>query len=220
MVFSKVAVLALLLLAGVTSHASEWDLVRDRNGIKVWTRDEPGFPIRAFKAVTVVEASLTGLVTLIMDTERVDTWAYRVVRIEVLARDDDAGTFVIRTETDFPWPLTNRDVVLLGKVTQDEKTRTVTIRSRSLPAGQYPVHPDFVRMPEMVGDWIFRPLPGGRVEVTMIGRADPSGNVPPGVVNLIIHETPYLTLAGLRKRIGDERYRQAAPLKQIRELDD
>ena len=220
MVFSKVAVLALLLLAGVTSHASEWDLVRDRNGIKVWTRDEPGFPIRAFKAVTVVDASLTGLVTLIMDTERVNTWAYRVDRIEVLAKDDDAGTFVIRTETDFPWPLTNRDVVLAGKVSQDERTRVVTIRSRSVPAGQYPVHPDFVRMPEMVGDWIFRPLTGGRVEVTMVGRADPAGNVPTAVVNLIIHETPYQTLLGLRKRVADERYRNAPRFKLIRELGE
>lgn len=200
--------------------AAEWELARDRKGIKVWTKEEPGYPIRAFKAVTVVESSLTGLVTLIMDTDRVDQWAYRVMRIEVLSRDDEAGTFVIRTETDFPWPLTNRDVVLVGKVSQDDKSRVVTIRSRSTPLGQYPLHPDFLRMPDMVGDWIFRPLPGGRVEVTMIGRANPSGNIPFGVVNLIIHETPYLTLLGLRDLISNERYRNAPRLKQIRELDE
>lgn len=200
--------------------SADWELARDRKGIKVWTKEEPGYPIRAFKAVTVVESSLTGLVTLIMDTDRVDQWAYRVMRIEVLSRDDDAGTFVIRTETDFPWPLTNRDVVLVGKVSQDDKSRVVTIRSRSTPPGQYPLHPDFLRMPDMVGDWILRPLPGGRVEVTMIGRANPSGNVPFGVVNLIIHETPYLTLLGLRDLISNERYRKAPRLKQIRELDE
>jgi hypothetical protein len=33
----------------------------------------------------------------------------------------------------------------------------------------------------------------------MIGRANPSGNIPFGVVNLIIHETPYRTLLGLRR---------------------
>lgn len=200
--------------------SADWELARDRKGIKVWTKEEPGYPIRAFKAVTVVESSLTGLVTLIMDTDRVDQWAYRVMRIEVLSRDDEAGTFVIRTETDFPWPLTNRDVVLVGKVSQDDKSRVVTIRSRSTPPGQYPLHPDFLRMPDMVGDWILRPLPGGRVEVTMIGRANPSGNVPFGVVNLIIHETPYLTLLGLRDLISNERYRNAPRLKQIRELDE
>lgn len=210
----------LMLMAATNVMAAEWELARDRKGIKVWTREELGYPIRAFKAVTVVESSLTALVTLIMDTDRVDQWAYRVMRIEVLARDDDAGTFVIRTETDFPWPLSNRDVVLVGKVSQDERSRVVTIRSRSSAPGQYPLHPDFLRMPDMVGDWIFRPLSGGRVEVTMIGRANPSGNIPFGVVNLIIHETPYLTLLGLRELISDERYRNAPRLKQIRELDE
>lgn len=210
----------LLSIASTAAMSADWELARDRKGIKVWTKEEPGYPIRAFKAVTVVESSLTGLVTLIMDTDRVDQWAYRVMRIEVLSRDDDAGTFVIRTETDFPWPLTNRDVVLVGKVSQDDKSRVVTIRSRSTPPGQYPLHPDFLRMPDMVGDWILRPLPGGRVEVTMIGRANPSGNVPFGVVNLIIHETPYLTLLGLRDLISNERYRNAPRLKQIRELDE
>jgi hypothetical protein len=214
MVFSKVVGLALLLLASVGSQASEWELARDRNGIKVWTRDEPGYPIRAFKAVTTVDSSLSGLVNLIMDTERVSEWAYRILRVEVLARDDVAATFVIRTETDFPWPLSNRDVVLAGQIVQDEKTGVVMIRSRS--TGQYPVNPDFVRMPDMVGDWIFRPLGGGKVEVTMIGRANPSGNIPFGVVNLIIHETPYRTLLGLREVIGAERY-QRSRLKQIRE---
>lgn len=210
----------LLSIASMAAMSADWELARDRKGIKVWTKEEPGYPIRAFKAVTVVESSLTGLVTLIMDTDRVDQWAYRVMRIEVLSRDDDAGTFVIRTETEFPWPLTNRDVVLVGKVSQDDKSRVVTIRSRSTPPGQYPLHPDFLRMPDMVGDWILRPLPGGRVEVTMIGRANPSGNVPFGVVNLIIHETPYLTLLGLRDLISNERYRNAPRLKQIRELDE
>ena len=219
MIFARMVTLLLLLLATTGASATERELARDCKGVKVWTRDEPGFPISAFKAVTVVDSSLSGLVSLIMDTDRINLWAYRIMRIEVLARDDVASTFVIRTETDFPWPLTNRDVVLAGQVSQDEKSRTVTVRSRSTPAGQYPSHPDFLRMPEMIGDWIFRPLGGGKVEVTMIGRANPAGNIPYGVVNLIIHETPYQTLIGLRKIIGQERY-QRARLSQIRELQE
>ena len=216
---SKIVMLASLLLTSVFSQASEWELARDRNGIKVWTREEPGHPLRAFKAVTTVNSSLSGLVSLMLDTERVSEWAYRILRVEVLSRDDAKATFVIRTETDFPWPLSNRDVVLTGQVVQDDKTKVVTIRSRSTLAGQYPVSASFVRMPDMVGDWIFRPLGGGKVEVTMIGRADPSGNIPSSAVNLIIHETPYRTLLGLHDEIGSERY-QRARLKQIQEWQD
>jgi hypothetical protein len=219
MIFSRLVGVALLLLVSVVSQAAEWELARDRNGIKVWTRNEPGYPIRAFKAVTTVDSSLSGLVSLIMDTDHVSEWAYRILGVNVLTRDDDAATFVIYTKTDFPWPLSNRDVVLAGQIAQDEKTKLVTIRSRSTPAGQYPEQPGFLRMPDMVGDWIFRPLGAGKVEVTMIGRANPSGNIPFGVVNLIIHETPYRTLQGLRQVIGADRY-QRARLKQIKELQN
>ena len=217
--FSRLVGVALLLLVSVVSQAAEWELARDRNGIKVWTRNEPGYPIRAFKAVTTVDSSLSGLVSLILDTDHVSEWAYRILGVNVLTRDDDAATFVIYTKTDFPWPLSNRDVVLAGQIAQDEKTKLVTIRSRSTPAGQYPEQPGFLRMPDMVGDWIFRPLGAGKVEVTMIGRANPSGNIPFGVVNLIIHETPYRTLQGLRQVIGADRY-QRARLKQIKELQN
>ena len=219
MIFSRLVGVALLLLVSVVSQAAEWELARDRNGIKVWTRNEPGYPIRAFKAVTTVDSSLSGLVSLIMDTDHVSEWAYRILGVNVLTRDDDAATFVIYTKTDFPWPLSNRDVVLAGQIAQDEKTKLVSIRSRSTPAGQYPEQPGFLRMPDMVGDWIFRPLGAGKVEVTMIGRANPSGNIPFGVVNLIIHETPYRTLQGLRQVIGADRY-QRARLKQIKELQN
>jgi len=214
----RLFLLSLMLACGMAA-AGEWELARDRSGIQVWTRDEPGYPIRAFKAVAVVNSSLSGLVSLILDTDRASQWAYRTTRIEVLRRDDEAATFVIRAETDFPWPFSNRDVVMAGQIIQDEKTRTVTIRSHSTPAGQYAPHADFVRMPDMTGDWIFRPLGGGLVEVTMVGRADPGGSIPAGLVSLIIHETPYQTLRGLRKIIGDERY-QRSRFQKIREHQD
>lgn len=219
MSWTKVVRVLLLMLVATGSWASEWELARDRSGIQVWTREEPGFPIHAFKATTVVKSSLSGLVSLILDTDRASQWAYRTTRIEVLRRDDEAATFLIRAETDFPWPFSDRDVILAGQISQDEKTRVVTIHSYSTPPGQYATASGFVRMPEMKGDWIFRPLGAGLVEVTMVGRADPGGNIPGGLVSMIIHETPYQTLSGLRKIIVDERYQRARILK-IRELQE
>lgn len=215
----KVVGLFLMMLVTTGTWAAEWELARDRSGIQVWTRDEPGYPIRAFKAVTVVKSSLSGLVSLILDTDRASEWAYRTRRIEVLRRDDEAATFMIRGETDFPWPFSDRDVVMTGQISQDEKSRTVTIHSYSTPAGLIATSPGFVRMPDMKGDWIFRPLGKGLVEVTMVGRADPGGNIPAGLVSMLIHETPYQTLLGLRKVITDERYQRTRILK-IREQQD
>lgn len=213
----RVFFIFLSVLAG-TAQASggEWQLARDRDGIRVWTRDIPNYPIREFKAVMIVKSSLAGLVNLILDTDNASRWVYRTDRIQLLKQDVESATFLIRVETNFPWPLANRDVVIAGQIAQEEKTGTVSIKSHSVEVAEYAQDPDFVRMPDMEGTWLFRPLGGELVEVTMIGRADPGGNIPSGVVNLIIHETPYRTMQGMRKVLGEARY-QKSPLPQIRE---
>ncbi|MDI1301236.1 MAG: START domain-containing protein [bacterium] len=216
MLLMKFVLPLLLLLSNVTHADEDWTLARDSSAIKVWTRRIPDYPIRGFKAITVVKSSLSGLIALIMDTERADQWIYRTMQVDVLKRDDEKATFVIRVVTDFPWPLSNRDAIVAGRITQDEKTGTVVVSSRSLASPQYPVRDDFVRMPDIDGSWTFRPLSNGFVEVTMQGRADPGGSIPAAVVNMIIHETPYRTLLGLRRVISDRRY-QGASVSKISE---
>lgn len=193
-----------------------WSPALDRNNIKVWTRAESGHSVLAFKGTVVVKSTLSGLIALILDTANATRWIYRTESVEILQRDDTKASFVVRVITDFPWPLDNRDVVVAGQITQDPKTSIVTINSNALPTSQYPESPGYVRISDFVGEWIFRPLGNGQVEVTMIGRADPAGHIPSGIVNLIIHDTPYQTLRGLRRVIGDERY-QTAQFPQIRE---
>jgi hypothetical protein len=53
-----------------------------------------------------------------------------------------------------------------------------------------------------------KPLGHGEVEVTMIGLADPAGSLPSGAVNLLIHETPYRTLQGMRSAVSAAVYQQ------------
>jgi len=212
----RAALLVLGCLFGNLAAAAEpWSLARNSNGVKVWTRPVPSYPLREFRASTTVESTLGGLVNLILDTERAPQWIYRTERIDVLQRDDREATFLIRVITDFPWPLTDRDAVVAGRIFQ-EADGTVRIISQSLLDGQYPLDPAYLRMPDFFGDWSFRPVGSGKVEVTMTGRANPGGAIPHSVINLIIHETPYQTLRGLQRVIGEARY-QSARFDMIRE---
>lgn len=209
--------LALLSPAGRAcgSDAQDVQQVIARNAVTVWTCEIPAEPLRGFKAVTTVRSSLSGLVALLLDTAAAPEWVFRTDRIELLRRDDRAQTFTVRAETNF-WPLQNRDVVINGRIAQDPVTLVVTIDSQSAPPGQYPIRDEFVRMPNMRGHWEFRPLGNGLVEVTMNGIADPGGAIPDFLVNLVIKETPYQTLLGLRRLIGQPRYQQSR-IEAIRE---
>lgn len=213
--------LGLLLSAlATTGHACGSDArdvqqVLSRNAVIVWTCEIPAEPLRGFKAVTTVRSSLSGLVALLLDTTAAPQWVFRTSRIELLRRDDRAQTFTVRAETDF-WPLQDRDVVINGRIAQDPASLVVVIDSQSAPPGQYPIRDEFVRMPNMRGHWEFRPLGNGLVEVTMTGIADPGGAIPGFLVNLVIKETPYQTLLGLRRLVGQPRYQQSH-LEGIRE---
>jgi hypothetical protein len=205
-----------MLMAVTVSHADPaWTPALEKNGVAVWTRAAPGFSVHEFKAVTRVRSTLTGLVALILDTGNAPAWVFRTRRIDVLHRDDKAGEFRIRVITEFPWPLHDREVVVEGKIRQEADGRVV-ITSRSADSSQEAPEPGCVRMPYFSGTWIFRPLGKGEVEVTMQGLADPGGIIPGGIVNLIIHETPYQTLRGLRRVIGNPQY-QAVAMARIRE---
>lgn len=190
--------------------------VIDRNHVRVWTCAIPTEPLRGFRAVTTVRSSLSGLVALLLDTGAAPEWVFRTNRIELLRRDDRAQTFTVRAETNF-WPLQDRDVIINGRIHQDPASLTIHIDSQSVPPGQFPEQEEFVRMPNMRGNWEFRPIGNGMVEVTMTGIADPGGSIPDFLVNLVIQETPYQTLQGLRRIVGQPRYQQAR-VEGIREL--
>lgn len=216
--FALCAALAAAVDAAWACAPSDPDFraVIDRNHVRVWTCAIPAEPLRGFRAVTTVRSSLSGLVALLLDTGAAPEWVFRTSRIELLRRDDRAQTFTVRAETNF-WPLQDRDVVINGRIQQDPDSLTVHIDSQSTPPGQYPERQEFVRMPNMRGNWEFRPLGNGMVEVTMSGIADPGGSIPDFLVNLVIEETPYQTLLGLRRVVGLPRYQQAR-VEGIREL--
>ncbi|MDP2228638.1 MAG: START domain-containing protein [Moraxellaceae bacterium] len=207
MLIKLLLVLSLVLLPGMTP-AEDWAEARNANDIRVWTRAVPGYPLREFRATTVVRSSLAGLVNLLLDTGHAADWVYRTRRIDVLQRDDEKATFVIHIVTDFPWPLSDRDVIVAGRIFQ-EADGTVRIISQSLLDDQHPKAPGCLRMVDFYGNWTFRPLGDGLVEVSMLGRANPGGVIPHGIVNLIIHDTPYQTLRGLQRVISQPRYQSA-----------
>lgn len=197
-------------------YAADWELAVDSHEIRVWTRTIPDYPIREIRAETIVKSTLNGLVALLMDTGSAARWIYRTDRIDLLKRDDASGSFLIHVMTDFPWPLTDRDAVVEGRITQEPGSGIISVSSHAAPLSIYPATKDFVRMPDMEGGWTFQPLDQGQVKVIMTMRANPGGNIPAAVINLIIHETPYRTLRGLRQVIGEPRY-QNARMPQIRE---
>lgn len=214
--YSLLTLMLWTLLGQAVMAASPQDmqLVLDKQGIRVWSYAVPGSPLQGFKAVTTVRGNLGSVVGLIADTEAATRWLYRTSEVETLQRNDEDMSFVVRVVTDFPWPFKDREAVVSGRISQDPRTMAVRIDSNSV--GGYSTRPGNLNMPVVQGSWLFRPLGHGMVEVTMTGHADPGGNLPPSLVNLLIQEHPYNSLKALKAVIAEPRF-QAMRVESIRE---
>jgi hypothetical protein len=177
---------ALLLLASLgvisTAHAENPTVVQrieatkpviDKNGVKVWTYQTIGNPAFNFRATTTMNSSVSSIVAAILDTDYLSSWVPYTRKVDVLKRDEQNGTFVLRMELDFPFPLKDRDVVVFSKLTQ-AADGTVTLMNRSTADARAPdpAH-TMVRITHYEGSWIVRPLGKGKSEVITTGYADP-----------------------------------------------
>jgi len=222
----KRLVLMLSALTLVSTHTladvqSQGKLAIDRDGVKVWTFKQAGNPIMNFRATTVLESTLSGAVALVMDTDHSAEWAPYTGKAVILDRNDQAGTFLLRMDLEFPFPLSNRDVVVSGHLSQDADG-VVTIKNVSTEDPRAPVRPHFIRVQHYEGLWQFKPVgksTSGKqlIEVTVSGFADPNGMLPLSIVNLFVQEQPFEMLRNMHNYVKAAKY-QKATVVGVKEL--
>lgn len=202
--------LFLVLSAAMAFAAVEpaWQPSVDREGIKVWKRKIPESSVMAFRAETQMTTTLSGLMNLFYDLDGAPQWLDYTKHVTALQRDDAAREYVLLMETVLPWPLSNRDAVIMGWWQQDPQTGTINLRGKSAPRGRYPENPAYIRYYNMRSDFVFTPLGNGKVKVVMEGHADPGGNIPDWAINMLIQESPFRTLRNMRKVVTQEKYQK------------
>jgi hypothetical protein len=193
---------------GVAAPENPWELAGERHGTRVWKRQVLDSSFVEFRAETTVRSSLSALLNLFYDLEAAPRWIDHTRRVRALRRDDASREYVLLLETDMPWPIKDRDAVIKGVWKQDPQTLAVMMRGKSAE-GFWPENPAYVRN-TIRSDWTFIPLGKGDVKVIMEGHVDPRGNLPGWAVNMLIQESPFATLANLKRMMADRR-RQAEP---------
>lgn len=198
-----------LSLLPQTVSAGDWEEARyDKDeDIRVFTRKVKGSDFKAFRAVTRVNSTLTGLVALLEDAGVAKDWVFKCRSMELIESLSPTQSYYYMI-TDMPWPVKNRDSVSLASVTQNAETGQVRVditAANDIKKSRK----GYVRIQEMTGYWLFTPLADGQVEVIYEAHADPRGGLPSWLVNSFVVDAPLNTLRGLRKKIGNATYQSA-----------
>jgi len=193
------AVSMLNLFPAYTVVAQPWNFVKEKDGIKIYTRNEPHSSLKSYKGETIFKAPMPKVCALLGTANNFDWWDKGFSKIEVLKHADQKFIqyyFIY----DMPWPIADRDLAVESRIKMDTASGIYTVSSRPL-LKTVPEKPDLVRIKKYWQKWTVQPKENGNLRVTIEGSVDPGGNLPDWAYNLLITEMPLNTLHSLRKRV-------------------
>ncbi len=196
--------LTLLLLCCLTFSSfildPGWELQKNENGIKVFTRDKEGSPLKEYKASVIIKASMEEILTVIKDVPGYVNWQNPCKEAKVVESISE-NEFISYTLNEAPWPISDRDCVVRSTFfyDSDEAVRMTLVAISEGLVGQVD---GVVRITNMTGQWWFTQKPDG-IEVIMQIHADPAGSIPKWLANSSVVDSPFKTLTNLKEMMED-----------------
>jgi len=190
-------VFLILFSAGIT--AQPWTLIKEKDGIKMYTRKEKNSSLKSFKGVMVVHSTMERIGKIVGNVRNFDWWDDDIREIRVLAGEDNVFSqyYLIY---DVPWPLSDRDLCVDARVSIDPVTGTKIIHAKPL-LNVIPEEPDLIRIKNYWQRWTIQPLEHGMIRLTLEGFVDPGGIVPSWLYNMVITDTPLNLMREVKKRV-------------------
>ncbi len=187
--------LCLILLTG-SLNAQSWNFIKEKDGIRVYTRSEPGSPIKSYRGEVVVKASSERVCNLLGNADQRSWWSGPFSEVRVLGAEK--GKFV-RYYLVVPLPilLSDRDIVIETRETTDPSSGNRVFKTQ-IVKGAVPENPDRVRITNYYQTWVVQPMANGTVKLTLEGSIDPGGNIPAWLTNQLMASTPVRMINNLR----------------------
>ena len=195
-------------------NATPWELIKEEDGLRVFSKEVPGSPVMAFSGRLKMKAPLARVYAVMNSQEVRGEWVDRQIGVETI-EDDGNGKLIERTMFDMYWPISDRDFVNNTKTTMPAAD-TVLVQLNS--ATEVPPSEDFVRAHTWNSSFLLKSVDGGKsTDVTVEIFADPMGLIPKVLVNMIQRNWPGNTLESLeRVALSDRKLSGENALEELR----
>lgn len=196
--------LLFLIFSFTVNSQDDWELQKEKNGIKVYTQSRAGSDMKAFKSITEIDTEIENLVAVCKDVAAFPEWqdATKVAKI-LEAKGEIAHVHYL--EFAAPWPVCNRDNITQFTYQFNPSDQSVRVQITTLP-DYLPEKEGIVRIRQSSGYYLFEPLSNGKIQVTHSAHADPAGSIPAWVSNSVVVDTPFKTLTNLKKQVKKAKY--------------
>jgi hypothetical protein len=184
--------------------ADDWELITDKDDMKVYSKQVTGSSMFAFKGITEADIHIGKILDVFVRSDRSKDWVDRFHATRELSRKNVLQrTFWIQFA--LPFPVSDRDYVLSSQAIIDYDKKHFTANLHSVTNETAPPDDCCVRGVAHGTYYLFEALPKGRTRLTVEVHTDPKGWLPAWLVNLLQKSWPDKTLSGLiaRARLDD-----------------
>lgn len=185
-----------------------WELVRDKSGIKVYSRNLEHSRYKEFKGEIFLDTPFPAVLGLLNDVEACQYWIHLCMQAKILKENNGEAGFerIIYQITDLIFPAKNRDNIYKATVIWRQDKKSVLIRLESLP--EYFAETSYIRVKESYGEYLAEHLDNGLVKLTWKHFVDPGGRLPAFIVNSLSVNIPFKSLRNFRERVELPQYQK------------
>ena len=193
----------LLVVAFLPFHDGDWELKKDKNDIKVYTKHVEGSSLKAIKATTTFNASLETCAAILRDIDHLTDLFPDTRSVKKISQSESEQVHYL--EMDAPWPVADRDGAFRLVYTYTAATKTLLVDAKMVPDA-FPVQEKFIRLSKGGGTWTFKRVDATHTTLDYYFHGDPGGNIPSWLANSVVEENPLKLLQNFHDLVKLERY--------------
>ena len=196
------ALFFIFFYTGYTFPAGDdWELRKDRDGIRVYTREREESGIYMYKVITSIRMKPERVFEQVVDFRENLKYMELVDSLAFLDHRKNER-YINYMRLDMPWPVKNREMVMDMKV--QFSPDSIRLESDDRP-DRIKYNEDIIAVEDFHEEWIIRSFgENGNTQITVTGWINPGGSIPTWLVNMVSARTPYRFISGILKELTKE----------------
>jgi len=196
--------LGLAIGAGSTfadSGYDGWTLEKEKNGIRVFMKQEEGKRFKSYLVDATVPGSPAVVDQVVRNVEGMPDWWGKIKTAKQLKQMGE-NEYLVYMVFNMPFIYSDRDFVQHAKAEFDEETGNVTVRIANA-ADQYPEQRRLKRVQDSYQIWKMTPVGDNQVKIILQGNTDIGDDVPVGMANSMMPDEQIAMVSGLISAVAD-----------------
>jgi len=194
-----ISVFFFTIMLSASLAAQSWDFIKEKDGIKIYTRHEAGMDLKSYRGVTDINAPAEKIYALIENINDNDWWDKNLTQIKVLKYEKNKGRQYYMIYSS-PWPVSDRDICVDVSISRDTVTGECIFKSVAA-SGVVPERDGIVRIKDFRQTWTITPAGKEMTHIILEGYIDPDGSIPDWISNMLVSNSPYKAIVGVRDHV-------------------